>query len=164
MFSVKEVSKNLGVSSQAIYNQKEKLISLGYMYKNSFGNWRINENGYNYLHDKTLNKFNKHVENKSLNNSFQNTNLSDKDVQDNSLNFNSTCLINLYENMIKEMKENYENQLQEQKQQIEYFKNLYEKEKAERIHVFSQYQTYMLGTSEQNLSFFKRISKFFGGN
>lgn len=39
-------------------------------------------------------------------------------------------LKNFYETRIEEMKQNYENQLNEQKKQIEYFKTLYEEEKV----------------------------------
>ena len=51
---------------------------------------------------------------------------------------------------IEEMKQSYENQLNEQKKQVEYFKNLYEEEKSERIRANAQYQTYLLGTAEDN--------------
>lgn len=39
-------------------------------------------------------------------------------------------LKNFYETRIEEMKQNYENQLNEQKKRIEYFKTLYEEEKV----------------------------------
>ena len=44
----------------------------------------------------------------------------------------------------------HEQQLNEQKKQVEYFKNLYEEEKSERIRANAQYQTYLLGTAEDN--------------
>ena len=47
----------------------------------------------------------------------------------NSLN---ETLINFYETRLEEIKQSYENQLDEQKKQVEYFKNLYEEEKSER--------------------------------
>ena len=53
--------------------------------------------------------------------------------------------------LVKEMiEQSYENQLNEQKKQVEYFKNLYEEEKSERIRTNAQYQTYLLGTAEDN--------------
>ena len=58
--------------------------------------------------------------------------------------------ISLKENDMKEIKQSYENQLNEQKKQVEYFKNLYEEEKSERIRTNAQYQTYLLGTAEDN--------------
>ena len=59
-------------------------------------------------------------------------------------------LINFYETRLEEIKQSYENQLNEQKKQVEYFKNLYEEEKSERIRANAQYQTYLLGTAEDN--------------
>ena len=47
----------------------------------------------------------------------------------NSLN---ETLINFYETRLEEIKQSYENQLDEQKKQVEYFKNLYEEEKIIR--------------------------------
>ena len=40
----------------------------------------------------------------------------------------------------------YVNQLSEQKKKVEYLKNLYKKEKNNRIKTNAQYQTYILGT------------------
>lgn len=58
--------------------------------------------------------------------------------------------LNFYETRLEEIKQSYENQLNEQKKQVEYFKNLYEEEKSERIRANAQYQTYLLGTAEDN--------------
>lgn len=58
--------------------------------------------------------------------------------------------LNFYETRLEEIKQSYENQLNEQKKQVEYFKNLYEEEKSERIRTNAQYQTYLLGTAEDN--------------
>ena len=65
----------------------------------------------------------------------------------NSLN---ETLINFYETRLEEIKQSYENQLNEQKKQVEYFKNLYEEEKSERIRANALYQTFLLGTAEDN--------------
>ena len=65
------------------------------------------------------------------------------------LGLNET-LKNFYETRIEEMKQSYENQLNEQKKQVDYFKNLYEEEKSERMKTNAQYQTYLLGTAEDN--------------
>ena len=130
MFLIKQVSSDLGITPQAIYKQKEELQSKGYMIKNSSNDWEITSDGYNYLKE----------------NDIKSTNLQGKE-ENNSLN---ETLINFYETRLEEIKQSYENQLNEQKKQVEYFKNLYEEEKSERIRANAQYQTYLLGTAEDN--------------
>ena len=121
MFLIKQVSSDLGITPQAIYKQKEELQNKGYMIKNSSNDWEITSDGYNYLKEKQINRFKRN--NISLKeNDIKSTNLQGKD----------------------------ENQLNEQKKQVEYFKNLYEEEKSERIRANAQYQTYLLGTAEDN--------------
>src|SRR5574344_359486 len=132
MFLIKQVSSDLGITPQAIYKQKEELQNKGYMIKNSSNDWEITSDGYNYLKEKQINRFKRN--NISL-------------EENNSLN---ETLINFYETRLEEIKQSYENQLNEQKKQVEYFKNLYEEEKSERIRANAQYQTYLLGTAEDN--------------
>lgn len=145
MFLIKQVASDLGITPQAIYKQKEELISKGYMLKNISNDWEISSEGYNYLKEKQINRFKRNNEglNKDNEKSIENKENS------NIFGLNET-LINFYETRIEELKENYENQLCEQKQQVEYFKNLYEQEKSERIKTSAQYQTYLLGTAEDN--------------
>ena len=145
MFLIKQVSSDLGITPQAIYKQKEELQSKGYMIKNSSNDWEITSDGYNYLKEKQINRFKRN--NISLKeNDIKSTNLQGKE-ENNSLN---ETLINFYETRLEEIKQSYENQLNEQKKQVEYFKNLYEEEKSERIRTNAQYQTYLLGTAEDN--------------
>jgi len=145
MFLIKEVSNDLGMTPQAIYKQKEELIQKGYMQKNSSGDLEITGEGYNYLKERRINRIKQknasliQDENKNIDNSTKNN--------DNSLN---ETLVNFYETRIEELKQSYENQLKEQKQQVEYFKSLYEEEKTERIKTNAQYQTYLIGTAEDN--------------
>lgn len=145
MFLIKEVSKDLGMTPQAIYKQKEELLQKGYMQKNIVGDLEITSEGYNYLKEKRVNRIKQkdaslmQVENKSVDKSIKNS--------ENSL---ESTLVNFYETRIEEIKQSYENQLKEQKQQVEYFKSLYEEEKIERIKTNAQYQTYLLGTAEDN--------------
>ena len=54
MFSIKQVATSLQMSTQAIYKQKDDLISKGYMEKNDKGMWEITDNGFNYLQDKKI--------------------------------------------------------------------------------------------------------------
>lgn len=145
MFVIKQVSNDLGITPQAIYKQKEELQSKGYMIKNSSNDWEITSDGYNYLKEKQINRFKRN--NISLKeNVMKNIDLQGKE-ENNSLN---ETLINFYETRLEEIKQSYENQLNEQKKQVEYFKNLYEEEKSERIRTNAQYQTYLLGTAEDN--------------
>lgn len=145
MFTVKKVSEDLGITSQAIYNQKEDLQAKGYMSKNNFNEWEITTDGYNYLKDRQTNrmKHKSNVLNDGGSESFENSNKAEDKV------LNQT-LINFYENRIEELKKSYENQLLQQKAQVDYFRNLYEEEKSERKKINAQYQTYLLGTADDN--------------
>ena len=145
MFLIKQVASDLGITPQAIYKQKEELISKGYMTKNSSNDWELTSDGYNYLKERQINRFKRN--NESLNNNIQ-------QIPKNTENFGETglneTLINFYETRMKELKETYENQINEKNKQVEYFKSLYEEEKSERIKTTAQYQTYLLGTAEDN--------------
>ena len=131
MFLIKQVSSDLGITPQAIYKQKEELQSKGYMIKNSSNDWEITSDGYNYLKEKQINRF------KRNNISLKENDMKSADFQGkeekNSLN---ETLINFYETRLEEIKQSYE--------------NLYEEEKSERIRTNAQYQTYLLGTAEDN--------------
>lgn len=145
MFFIKQVAKDLGITPQAIYNQKEDLIEKGYMIKTTTNEWEITTEGYNFLKERQINRFKR----KQIDlNESENKNV-DNNVNNDVFSLNET-LKNFYENRIEELKQNYESQLNEQKNQVEYFKNLYEEEKSERIKTNAQYQTYLLGTAEDN--------------
>lgn len=158
MFLIKEVASDLGMTPQAIYKQKEELQQKGYMFKNVSGDWEITSEGYNYLKERRINRM------KQKNASLKQDEIknSDNSNENNIFSLNET-LTNFYESRIEELKKNYENQLNEQKQQVEYFKNLYEEEKNERIKTNAQYQTYLIGTAEDNKShwwnFWKKNNK-----
>lgn len=145
MFLVKEVSKDLGITPQAIYKKKDELIEKGFMQRNTSNDWEITSEGYNYLKDQQVNRFKR--KNASLN---KNNEKSIDNTEENMFfGFNET-LKNFYETRIEELKQGYESQLKEQKQQVEYFRNLYEEEKNERVRANAQYQTLLLGTAEDN--------------
>ena len=145
MFFVKQVAKDLGITPQAIYKQKEDLIDKGYMLKTTTNDWEITAEGYNYLKEKQINRV-KRKQAELKEDTVESIELQGKE-ENNSLN---ETLINFYETRLEEIKQSYENQLNEQKKQVEYFKNLYEEEKSERIRANAQYQTYLLGTAEDN--------------
>ena len=149
MFLIKQVSADLGITPQAIYKQKDELQNKGYMIKNSLNDWEITSAGYNYLKEKQINRIKRNNEKNDV--TLHETNTKNVDLQEKNEDFSlNETLINFYETRIKEMKESYENQLNEQNKQVEYFKNLYEEEKSERIKTNAQYQTYLLGTAEDN--------------
>ena len=145
MFLIKQVASDLGITPQAIYKQKEELIEKGYMSKNSSNDWELSSDGYNYLKERQINRFKRN--NESLKTENEQTH-KNKEIFEN-FGLNET-LINFYETRLKELKETYENQINEKSKQVEYFKNLYEEEKSERIKTNAQYQTYLLGTAEDN--------------
>lgn len=103
MYRIKEISIDLGITPQAIYNQKAKLIEKGYMIKNPFNDWEITNNGYEYLKERKR----KQIKQKQ-------TSL----IQDEQLKIT----LKVYEDRIEELKE-----------QVQYFKKLYEDEKLEKI-------------------------------
>ena len=145
LFFIKQVSNDLGITPQAIYKQKDELVSKGFMFKNPTNDWEITSEGYNYLKEKQINrikqkniKFNDEGEKKVENTEFS------------SFNGLNETLRNFYETRIEELKKTYEEQLSEHKKQVEYFKTLYEEEKNERIRTNAQYQTFLIGTAEDN--------------
>ena len=145
MFLIKEVSRDLGITPQAIYKKKDELIEKGFMQKNTSNDWEVTKEGYNYLKDQQINRFKRR--NNSLNENIANSIENVGEIK--PIEFNET-LQNFYETRIEELKQSYENQIKEQKQQVEYFKSLYEEEKSERLRTNAQYQTLLLGTAEDN--------------
>lgn len=108
MYRIKEISIDLGITPQAIYNQKAELIEKGYMIKNSFNDWEITNNGYEYLKERKR----KQIKQKQ-------TSL----IQDEQLKIT----LKVYEDRIEELKE-----------QVQYFKKLYEDEKVEKSKLLDQ--------------------------
>lgn len=111
MYRIKEISIDLGITPQAIYNQKAELIKKGYMMKNSSNDWEITNDGYEYLKERKK----KRIKQKQ-------TSL----IQDEQLQLK--MIIKIYEERIEELKQN----LIGQKELTEYFKELYEEEKMKR--------------------------------
>lgn len=54
MYSVKEASKLLDCSTQNIYRQKANLIKQGFMETDSMGDYYLNEKGINFLREKRI--------------------------------------------------------------------------------------------------------------
>lgn len=53
MFLVKEVANDLGMTPQAIYNQKEQLQQKGYMQRNVAGDWELTVERVQFFKGKT---------------------------------------------------------------------------------------------------------------
>ena len=52
MYKIKEIATDFGITPQAIYNRKENLIKQGYMKKNTKNDWKITNDGYEFLKEK----------------------------------------------------------------------------------------------------------------
>lgn len=102
MYKVKEIATDLGITPQAIYNRKEELISKGYMKKNPESDWEITNDGYEFLKEKKK----KRVKQK------QSSLIQEDNLQE---------VIKIYEERINELKE-----------QVQYFKKLYEDENLQK--------------------------------
>lgn len=114
MYSIKEASKLLDCSTQNIYRQKTELISKGFMEQAETGSYYLNEKGINYLKEKRI---------ETIKNS-QDFNQVDsqvfKSVASPVFANDNTDLINL----LKE-------QIQDLKNEKEYWKKEYEKKDQE---------------------------------
>lgn len=108
MYRIKEISMDLGITPQAIYNQKAELIEKGYMIKNPSNDWEITNDGYEYLKERKR----KQIKQKQ-------TSL----IQDEQLKMT----LKVYEDRIEELKD-----------QVQYFKRLYEDEKMEKSKLLEQ--------------------------
>lgn len=158
MYSIKEASKLLDCSTQNIYRQKSELISKGLMEQSNTGSYFLNEKGINFLREKRIEtmKANSQDLSRVVNEDF-------KSVATPVLSNGSTNIIEL----LKE-------QIQDLKQEKEYWKTEYEKKDQELTKTNEHLQNMnttvfqrLLATEEENRKqaeetkkgFFKR---FFG--
>lgn len=129
MWSIKQVASSLQMSTQAIYKQKEELISKGYMEKNSNGNWEITDTGFNYLQDKKIAYMQQHTTNNVQPVANQPIKEEVKEEKEESTNFDISTndkVANLLLNHYKEQLQTVTNQLQEMTEQRNYFKAKFE--------------------------------------
>lgn len=143
MFSIKEVSNDLGITTQAIYNRKEELIEKSFLKQNEMGVFELTAGGYNYLKSIQLNKIRKRATSLKKERGQDLENI-EKDIK---VNVNES-ITKLYEKRIEELKESYEILLEEKEKQIECFKSLFLEEKNERIKLNEQYQEMLLNTAK----------------
>lgn len=114
MYSIKETSKLLDCSTQNIYRQKSDLISKGFMEQTKTGSYYLNESGINYLKEKRIETIKNSQDLNRLDNQIF------KSVASPTITDNNADLINL----LKE-------QLQDLKDEKEYWKKEYEKKDQE---------------------------------
>lgn len=140
VFTIKEASKMLDCSTQNIYQQKSKLIQLGYMEQSNTGAYILNEKGINYLQEKRAEtiKANNQDFNQLGNNNFTN-------IANPTNTTENTDLINI----LKE-------QIQELRTEKDYWRNEYSKKdselqaKNEYIQGLNTQVFALLGTQEEN--------------
>ena len=108
MYKIKEIAIDLGITPQAIYNKKEDLVRQGYMKKNAENDWEITNDGYEFLKEKRK----KRVKQKH-------SSLKKEE--------NLQVIIKIYEERIEELK-----------QQVQFFKRLYEEEKQENLNLLDK--------------------------
>ena len=166
MFSIKQVATNLGMSTQAIYKQKDELIEKGYMEKNSQGNWEINNTGFNYLQDKKIAYMQQHTNQPIQPVTNQPIKEEQPEAEEKTANLDIEIddkVANLLLNHYKEQLQTITNQLQEMTEQRDYFKAKFE----EKDNLCNQYMnSHLLPPTEeearakqekQKQSIFKRL-------
>lgn len=114
MYSIKEASKLLDCSTQNIYRQKAELTSKGFMEQAETGSYYLNEKGINYLKEKRIETMKNNQDFNQVDNQVF------KSVATPVFTSDNTDLINL----LKE-------QIQDLKNEKEYWKKEYEKKDQE---------------------------------
>lgn len=149
MFSIKQVATNLGMSTQAIYKQKDELIEKGYMEKNSQGNWEINNTGFNYLQDKKIAYMQQHTNPPIQPVTNQPIKEEQPEAEEKTANLDMAIddkVANILLNHYKEQLQTITNQLQEMTEQRDYFKAKFE----EKDNLCNQYMnSHLLPPTEE---------------
>lgn len=149
MFSIKQVATNLGMSTQAIYKQKDELIEKGYMEKNSQGNWEINNTGFNYLQDKKIAYMQQHTNQPIQPVTNQPIKEEQPEAEEKTANLDIEIddkVANILLNHYKEQLQTITNQLQEMTEQRDYFKAKFE----EKDNLCNQYMnSHLLPPTEE---------------
>lgn len=159
MFSIKQVANNLGISTQAIYKQKQELIDKGYMEKNDQGNWEITDTGFNYLQDKKIAYMQQHTNQpiQPVANKEEETEDTKETETDTTLDIQTNDKVaNILINHYKTQLQTITNQLQEMTQQRDYFKAKFE----EKDNLCNQYMnSHLLPPTEEEVQQLKTDSK-----
>lgn len=138
-FTIKEASRMLDCSTQNIYQQKGKLIQLGYMEQSDTGAYILNGKGINYLKEKRMETIK--ASNQDFN-QFGKGNFTN--IANPTISTENTDLVNILKEQIQELKE-----------EKEYWRNEYTKKdtelqtKNEYIQGLNTQVFALLGTQEQ---------------
>ena len=149
MFTIKQVASSLQISTQAIYKQKDDLISKGYMEKNDKGMWEITDNGFNYLQDKKILFMQQHNNQPIQPVANQPIKEDIKENEESTPKEETTTNIEVANYIIKHYKEQLQtitNQLQEMTEQRNYFKAKFE----EKDRLLNEYLNHHLLTTGDN--------------
>lgn len=144
-WSLQDVAKDLGVTYQAIYKQKDLLIQKGYIEKIDGVN-KLNVQGYNYLIEHRSNK-------EKTNTTRSNENQNTSDLNNEYINMLKKRIEQL-ENDLQANKQYYQNELNQERDRTAYFKNLFE-QKDKQLNVLL-----LPGATEnqnKNKGFFARL-------
>ncbi len=140
LWSFTEMSEILECSPQNIYQKKAKLKRLGYIEFDTDGKEKINENGYNYLLEQ------RKATMKTASSNLNNTCLNNEESIENSRNTpiqQDNYIVEFLQKQIEELQK----MLQEEKEQKQYWQNLYVQQNDEFKKISFPL---MLGTTEQN--------------
>lgn len=142
LWTFTQVSDRLGCTVQNITNRKAKLKSMGFIEQDTDGKEKINENGYNYLLEQRKKTFESNV------NKFSENSLNNQENAENINDFSTKqqeYIIELYKQQIEELKnekEYYKKQYEAKDQELK-DKNLYIQELNTKAFA-------LLGTAEDN--------------
>ena len=140
IWSFTEMSEILECSPQNIYQKKAKLKRLGYIELDTDGKEKINENGYNYLLEQ------RKATMKTSSNNLNNACLNSQESIENSNNEyfkQDNYIVEFLQKQIEELQK----MLQEEKEQKQYWQNLYVQQNDEFKKISFPL---MIGTTEQN--------------
>lgn len=149
MFSISKVAEQLQVTPQAIYKQRDYLLDHGYMVKDKFGQWQISVQGYNYLKEKRISKLNQAPKIVKIDNEE-----AEKEQKETTQNSSVFELKEVYRNQVELL----EKQIEELKEDRNYFKNLYE-EKDRQLNQYINTHLLPSGNATEHKSFFQRFFK-----
>ena len=149
MFSIKEASHAAGITPQAIYKDKDKLIASGYMLKSTDGDWEITPEGINHLRERKAKKIRQVVKPtiQQVDNQPQTTTPTKEPEQ---LDFNT---LNLLYNQVKQQLSTTEKLLEKEQEEKEFFRAKFE----EKDKLLNQYINTHLLPPGNKTSFFSKI-------
>lgn len=149
MFSISKVAEQLQVTPQAIYKQRDYLLDNGYMVKDKFGQWQISVQGFNYLKEKRISKLNQVQKIVKIDNEE-----AEKEQKETTQNSSVFELKEVYKSQVELL----EKQIEELKEDRNYFKSLYE-EKDKQLNQYINTHLLPSGNDTEHKSFFKRFFK-----